>query len=413
MRRGSHRDRDGDEPGCGICGWWVLCLLAAAAACGAGCGRGGEGGGGGGLRDSGPIPVEVAAVERGPIEGRRTFSGTLEAPAQVHVAPETAGRITRLYVDLADVVTRGQVVAELDDDEFRQAVLQAEADLQVAEANRAEALSALEIATRELERIETLRERGIASEAALDTARAEHLGRQASLQVAEARMGRDRAALEATRIRLSYTRITAAWSEGDDERVVAERLVAEGDTVSANTPILTVVEMDPLQGVIHVTERDYGRMAPGLDATLTTDAWPGESFPAHIQRVAPVFRENTRQARIELRVDNADHRLKPGMFVRATVVLQRAQDATLVPEEALTSRNDRTGVFLVGDDGASVRWAPVETGIRDGTRVQVHGNGLIGRVVILGQQFLDHGSEIAIANPDREAGEATESAPES
>jgi RND family efflux transporter MFP subunit len=116
--------------------------------------------------------------------------------------------------------------------------------------------------------------------------------------------------------------------------VVAERFVEEGDTVSANSPLLSVVELDPLQAVIHATERDYGRLTRGQDALLSTDAWPGEIFPARIERVAPVFQENTRQARVELRVENADHRLKPGMFIRATVVLERAADALVGYEGA-------------------------------------------------------------------------------
>ena len=342
------------------------------------------------------IPVEVARIQRGPMELRRSFSGALEAPAQFVVAPKVGGRIKRLIVKLADSVSRGQVVAELDNDEYVQAMAQARAELAVAKANLAEAKSALEIANRELQRITRLRERGVASEANLDTTRANQLARQAGLEVARAGVTRAEAALETTRIRLDYTRIRADWSNGSNNRVVAERYVDEGQTVPANTPLLRIVELDPISGVIFVSEKDYGRLQPGQEVTLTTDAYPTETFGGRIARIAPVFREATRQARVEITVDNPDHRLKPGMFIRATVVLEQVADAVSVPEQALTNRSDRTGVFLINDADNSVVWREVQTGIREGNRVQILGEELSGRVVTLGQQLVDDGSTIMV-----------------
>jgi RND family efflux transporter MFP subunit len=341
-------------------------------------------------------PVEVAPIERGPMELRRTFSGALEAPGQFVVAPKVSGRVERLAVNLADTVSRGQVVAELDNDEYVQAVAQARAELAVAKANLVEAESALEIAVRELDRVIRLRERGVASEANLDTARANRLAKKARLEVARAEVTRAEASLATARIRLGYTRITADWSGGRGSRVVAERYVDEGQTVSANTPLVRIVELDPITAVIFATEKDYGKLQPGQAVSLATDAYAAESFAGRIARIAPVFREATRQARVEISVDNSGHRLKPGMFIRATVVLDRVADAIIVPEQALTTRNDRTGVFLVGDDGRSVAWREVQVGIREGGRVQVLGKELAGRVVTLGQQLVDDGSPIII-----------------
>ena len=343
-----------------------------------------------------PAPVEVSAVEHGPIELRRTFSGTLEAPAEFVVAPKVSGRIERLAVDLADAVARGQVVAELDDEEYRQAVAQAEADVAVARANLGEARSSLEIAERELRRMTTLRDRGIASESQFDTATVEHLARQAKYEVAQAHVTRAESALESARIRLGYTRVPASWTGGRDERVVAERFVDEGDTVAANTPLLSIVELHPMKAAFYVTEKDYGYMHPDQVASLATDAFPGESFGGHVARIAPVFREASRQALVELKVENPEHRLKPGMFVRAEIVLDRVEDATIVPVDALVRRDGDSVLFVVDSDGAMVSMRPVEVGIRDGARVQVSGDGIRGRVVTLGQQLLDDGSPITI-----------------
>ncbi|MGD8522618.1 MAG: efflux RND transporter periplasmic adaptor subunit [Desulfobacterales bacterium] len=347
-------------------------------------------------RTSRPVPVEVAQIQRRPIALQRTFSGELEALAEFVVAPKVSGRVERVMVNIADTVKRGQIVAELDNDEYVQAVAQARADLAVARANLSEAKSALEIANREFKRTESLLKRGIASDSEFDAANQDQLAKQAQLKVAAAQVTKAESSLKTANIRLGYTKVTAGWTGGDENRVVAERYLDEGQTVAANAPLLLIVELNPIVGVVYVTEGDYARLKPGQLVLLTTDAFPDEQFAGRIDRIAPVFRKSTRQARIEMTIDNPQHRLKPGMFIRATVELARVADATIVPEQALTTRDDRSGVFIVSADGRSVAWHEVKVGIREGDRVQVKGERLSGRVVTLGQQLLKDGSAITI-----------------
>ena len=117
----------------------------------------------GGRRDARPVPVVTAPIERTDIALKRSFSGTLEARAEFVAAPKVGGIIRRLSVDLGDSVARGQVIAELDNAEFVQAVARAEADLTVARANLGEANSLLKIAERELKRVDQLSTRGVSS----------------------------------------------------------------------------------------------------------------------------------------------------------------------------------------------------------------------------------------------------------
>jgi RND family efflux transporter MFP subunit len=343
-----------------------------------------------------PVPVEVAQIQHGPIALQRTFSGELEARAQFVVAPKVSGRVERVLVNIADTVKRGQVVAELDNDEYVQAVAQAQADLEVAAANLSKARSDLETANREFKRTELLLKRGIASDSEFDAVRQDQLSKQAQLKVAEAQVAKAESSLETANIRLRYTEVTAGWTGGGEDRVVAERYVDEGQTVAANAPLLLIVELNPIIGVVFVTEGDYAHLKPGQPVSLTSDAYPGEQYPGSIDRIAPIFRQSTRQARIEMTIDNPQHRLKPGMFIRAQVVLSRVPEATIVPEQALTIRDDRSGVFIVSEDGRSVAWHEVKVGIREGDRIQVEGAGLSGRVVTLGQQLVNDGSPITI-----------------
>ena len=179
--------------------------------------------------------------------------------------------------------------------------------------------------------------------------------------------------------------------------------------VSANTPLLSIVELDPVLGIIYVSEKDYVYLKTGQSAFLTTDAHPDEIFEGAISRIAPVFRQATRQARIELTIDNHELRLKPGMFIRATIVFKKMEDALIVPEQALTKRDNKDGIFVVSDDHKTVRWCPVRVGIRENEKVQIEREGLTkGLVVILGQQLLDDGSSIFISGENNKTADKTE-----
>ncbi|MEX1363287.1 MAG: efflux RND transporter periplasmic adaptor subunit [Nannocystaceae bacterium] len=342
------------------------------------------------------------------------LSGTLEASSSFVVAPKVGGRIERITVDLGDPVQRGQVVAELDDAELLQAQAQVRAELTVAQARQTAASKALEIAERNFSRVRGLSERGVASDQELDQLRAAKLEAEADLAVARAEVTRARAVLRAADVRRSYTEVVAEWPRGaethDRSRVVAARYADEGSTVGANEPLLSIVDLHEVVVVVFATERDYAALAPGQPVELSTDAYPGETFEGRVERIAPVFSELSRQARVELRADNPDGRLRPGMFVRASTVLAEVLDATLVPADALVERDGVTVVFVVSADGRTVTQREVEVGIRDGSMVAVQGEGIDGRVVTLGQQALTDGAPIVI--PAAEIGpEAPRGAP--
>ncbi len=378
----------------------LVCLIALGSIGGLVWLRAGAEGPGGSRGGSRAAAVEVAPVEVGRLEGRRTFSATLEARALVTIAPKVSGTVVSLPVDLGDVVERGGVIAKLDDAEFVQAAAQAEAEMEVARAQLTEAESAAEIAARDLKRTEDLHARGIASDSQLDQARAAELAARSAVAVAGAQVERARAARQAAEIRLGYATIRADWAGGDGTRVVARRFAEEGDTVGANTPLLSVVELDPITAVFFATQRDYGRLAVGQRVGVTADAFSGETWEGEIERIAPVFDEASRQARIEVRVPNEGLRLKPGMFVRVDVVLEVANEATIVPRVAITQRDGRDVVFVVDESSMTVSQVPVRLGVVEGERVELLGEpseALRGqRVVTLGQQLVGDGAAITI-----------------
>lgn len=357
-------------------------------------------------RTRGPAPVEVAPVLERTIEQRRTLTGTLQARERSVVAADVPGRVGRLLVDLGDAVTQGQIIAELDDEDQVQGLNEAAAEVAVAQAEVERAQSALAIAARELQRAEDLHAKGVMAEAQLDAARTRHLERATAIKVADAELSRRQAARQRARIRSGYTRVVARWTGVDTERVVAQRHVDEGDRVTANQPLFTIVDLEPLTAVVHVTESEYGLLTPGKRAAISADAYPGKRFAGTVSRIAPVFDERTRQARMELAIDNPERLLKPGMFIRAEIVLQRVEDATVVPFTALVTRAGKTGVFVV--EGEKVAWRAVRVGIRDGDHLQVVGSGVSGRVVTLGHQLIRDGARIVIPADSADNADKTE-----
>lgn len=354
-------------------------------------------------------PVEVAPIDRGPIQLIGVFSGTLEPAAQVQVAAKVDGRIQSMDVDLSDPVQWNQVIAVLDSEEFVQSLRQAQAEMAVAAANLTAAQNALEIAEREMQRQSTLREQGIASDTQFDTVRADLLAAQSQVKVAQAQVQRAGAAQSNAKTQLDHTKIRAVWdSESKEPRYVSGRMVESGDTITANTPLISIVQLDPIKAVLYISERDYARLQPGQDVTLRVDAYPGQDFTATVTRISPVFESSSRQARVELAVPNPGRLLKPGMFVRASTVLDRVEDTLIVPETAIVQRGDKSAVFLVDAAGKTAKLVPVTTGITNSGRIQVSGDQLEGRVVTLGQQLLDDGSAIVITNdkPDEKSNQA-------
>lgn len=346
------------------------------------------------------VAVVISPVESGLIRDLGQFSGTLIPRSQFVVAPKVSGKLKKLYVNIGDRVTRGQVVAQLDDEEYRQQVLQAEADLKVARANLEEARSALELARKDFERAQALHQRGIYSDSQLDTARALYHSRESAYKVSEAQVANREAALETARVRLSYTRIVAIWESGAEVRYVGERFVDESALLSVNTPIISIVELQPITAVIFATDREYFRIQAGQPVEVSSAVFPGRKFYGKVVRVAPLLRETSRQARVEIDIPNEDGLLKPGMFINVEIEFARRTEARLVPFGAVVTRGDRQGVFLADLENKKAVFQPVTVGIVEGDKAEIlEPPDLQGYVVTLGQHLLQDGMGIILPEP--------------
>jgi len=377
------------------------------------------------------VAVETQPIRKDVIKDIGVFTGSLLPKSQFVVAPKVTGWLKQLLVNVGDTVRQNQVIAVLDDEEFTQQVEQAKAELQVAKANAENCATDLDLAQREYERAKTLREKQIASASELDEGEATFNACQTKLKVSLAQATQKQAALEGANLRLSYTRVQAFWENADQTRAVGERFVDEGALLQVNQPIVSILQNDPLTAVVHVVEKDYPKVRVGQQAIVSTDAYPDKTFTGGIVRIAPLLKETSRQARVEIEIANADHLLKPGMFIRAQIEFARHDNATLVPLAALVKRNGKQGVFVakpaLDNDAQSPRtepnnvkaspphawrasFVPVTVGIISGEIIEVLEPQISGSVVTMGNHLLEDGSNIIL--PEKESAFGGETTPQ-
>ncbi len=348
-------------------------------------------GGGQGNDQRPPVAVEVAAVRFGPIREIRKFTGTIHPYNQYVVAPKVSGRVIQINKRIGDPVREGEIIARINDAEYQQAVREAEANMRIAEASLAESRSQFELSRQEKERVESLEEKGLVTAAELDAALGNYDAREARYRLALAQVEQREAALESARIRLGYTLLNASGAG-----FIGERFVDEGALLAPNMAVVLVVGIDSVIVRTTITERDYGHIARGQSVDVLVDAFPDRRFSGTVARIAPMMREASRMAEMEVEVGNASHLLKPGMFARVEVVTAEKANSQLVPSTAVVERRGETVMFVVPDGETVARYVRVTTGIVTPDVTEIIDPNIQGRVITLGQHLLDDGSPIML-----------------
>ena len=383
---------------------------AANASNGSGGGRaGGPGGRGGGIRP--PMPVEFAKVKRGPVSEQIVVVGNLIGEATVELVPRVNGRLQAINVKLGDPVSKGQVIARVEDREIQEQVRQAEASYQVSQASIRQREADLKLAQTNLERSRSLFERQLLPQQTYDDTEARYQAALAQVDLAKAQFEQSKARLDELKITLSNTIIVSPV-----DGFVGKRFLDPGAFANTNTPVASLVDISRVRMVANLVERDVRRVPTGTGADVQVDAFPGEKFRGRVSRVAPVFDPATRTAEIEVEVPNAGFRLKPGMYARVQLTVEQRSDALTVPRSALVAIDGKNGVFVAvkpespqpaarGNEarGMTARFLPVETGIRDGESIEITSGLRDGaEVITTGAGGLKDGDRIVPANTQQE-----------
>ena len=353
--------------------------------------QGGAAGAPGGRGGRGQLTVELAPVVHAAVNRELSVVGNLIGDQTVSVVPKTAGRLMDIGVKLGDRVNRGQRIAKIEDEEILEQVRQAEAAFEVAKATIRQREADLSLAKTNVERSRNLFQRQLLPQQTLDDAEAKYQSAQAALDLARAQNTQSQARLDELRITQQNTIITSPVNG-----FVSRRAVDPGAFVSANAPVVEVVDITRVRMVANIIEKDLKQIAVGDTARVEVDAFPGEDFMGRIARVSPVLDPSTRTAPIEVEIANAQYRLKPGMYARVGIVTESHPNALVVPTNAVVDVNGTRGVYLSVNNAAAFH--PVKIGIEGNERTEILDGVAAGdRVVTTGAAGLRNGDPIILA----------------
>ncbi len=328
-------------------------------------------------------PLHTVEVDRGEVSRRVVAHGTLQPVQKVTVGSQVSGIIENIMVDFNALVTKGQVIAQIDPSTFSAAVSSARAELESAEAG-------LELARMNWERVQELRARQFIAPSEVDQA-------SATLHQAEAQVRVRQHALERAERELDRCTITSPT-----DGMVISRNVDVGQTVAASlsAPILFEIATDlrDMHIYANVSEADIGQVADGQQVLFRVDAYRDRNFEGEVIQVrnAPIMEDNVVHYETIIAVDNSEMLLKPGMTTEVSVITAIKDDVMRVRNTALRARLPDnlipSGVDADrgGSGGSTGEEAAGEgaTGADEGSgsesgNASVEDDGLDGRVFVL------------------------------
>ena len=301
-------------------------------------------------------------------------TGTLNPFEEVSIGAEIDGIIKTVKVDEGTAVSKGMLLATIDDIEYNQGVLSAQAAQKQAEATFANT------------RIEFSRKDALYKEELVTKQQYDDISMRLTLN--ESEVERAKAALSIAKQKLAKTKIYAPLASR-----VKEKMVSEGDFVKNGTRLFTLIQPNPLKLRFAVSERDVGKMKVGQDVSVKVDAFPDREFKGKVSIVFSSLEEKTRTLSIEALVPDKEGVLKPGLFARVILYTGGMKDTVVVPNTALLYEGDQIKVYVVEDDRAKER--PVKLGNKYGDEMEiVEGIKEGDKVVTAGQQGLSEGAKV-------------------
>lgn len=323
------------------------------------------------------INVQVQPAEKRSLKPFVEAIGTLNPYEEVIISAEVDGILKDVKVDEGSVVSRGQVLALIDDIDYNLDVKRADAALRQAEAT----LSNTKI---EYQRKEALFKEQLVTQQQFDDV-------STRLSLAEAEVERAKASLSLAREKLKKTKMHSPLAG-----IVKEKKVSPGDYVKNGTNLFVIIQTNPIKLNFTVTEKDVGKLKKGQDVLFKVDAFPDREFKGKLNIIYPSLEEKTRTLQVESLVPNPNGILKPGLFAHVILYTGAKKDAILVPITSLLYEGEKIKVFVIEGDRA--KEIHVKTGQKYGEMMEIVKGVKEGeRVVVTGQQNLSEGVKVNVS----------------
>lgn len=301
--------------------------------------------------------VAVAQVFVREVPQEATYTSTIQPYVKNNIVPQTAGRITKINVEVGDRVRKGQVLAEIDKVQLQQAQLQ------------------LHNAEVELGRLKALYEAGGLSKSDLDAVELQYNVAKTQVQ--------------------NLIENTTLLSPIDG--VITARNYDAGDMYAMAAPIFTVEQIKPVKLLVAVSESDYSKVKKGDRVTVKADAFPDLTFDGKVDRIYPTVDPATRTFNVEVVIPNNYSTLRPGMFVRVNVNFG-SNKSVVIPDVAVVKQqgSGERFVYVLNEDG-TVSYQKIELGRRMGAEFEVLSGLKDSAIVVTGGQIrLKDGIQVAV-----------------
>ncbi|HEY7761130.1 MAG TPA: efflux RND transporter periplasmic adaptor subunit [Burkholderiales bacterium] len=335
-----------------------------------------------------PVEVTLAKVDRGLVERTvaNTRAATVTACRRAKLAPQAGGQIARLLVREGDRVTKNQVLLELWSEDLRAQVRLAEDQLSAARARADQACLSAELAQREADRAQQLREERFISADALDKAVSQARAQRAACTAARADVEQARAGIQVAQASLSRQRLRAPF-----DGIVAEVTGELGEFTTPSPPgiptppAIDLIDDSCLYVTAPIDEVDAPAIKLKMPARISVDAFPGRKFPAHVRRIAPYVLDVEKQARtVDVEVEFNDPKetgvLLVGYSADVEVVLDSRDDVLRVPTAAI---QEGSRVLLYRPDGRRLEERRIQSGLSNWEYTEVTSGLSAGDQVVL------------------------------
>ena len=362
-------------------------------------------------------PSQLAKAEDGDIARSVVATGKVEPITKVEVKSKASGIVTRLDTDINAHVVKGQVLAQLDQQEILDQVAAQKAQLAASESNARAAAAAIEYDKVSAEapdlpmyqhtyaRALEMSKDGVVSQQALDDAQQKYLAAtnirdkavsqitvdNSKLRQAEAQVAQAQASLKQLEDQLSYTTIVSPM-----DGIILSRDVEIGDAVSSilvlgstATLVMTIGDTHQVYVQGKVDESGIGQVYMGQPARIKVESFKDKTFEGKVTRIAPlgVEKDNVTTFEVRVSIDNPGGELKANMTANAEILLEEHKHVLTVPEQSVLYDKDRSASVEIPDSSqkSGRKKIPIKVGISNGTKVEVLAGLKAGDTVILQQ----------------------------
>jgi HlyD family secretion protein len=368
------------------------------------------------------IPVQAVAAQKMPIRRFIQAQAILYAREQASITPKISAPVSRFYANRGNHVRKGQIVAELENRDLAAAVTEARANTvsaslpgEVVKA-RSEAQSgkeALAAAQKILESRKSLFQQGALPRKLLDESQITYsqalsqyeiaqkyldsllkVSQGAQTKSSQAQVDAAKGRLQAAEAQMQYTMILSPI-----DGIVADRPLYEGETASAGTPLMTIVNISDVIARANLPVNELQHIKIGNSAQIKT---PDSFFeiPGRVTVVSPALNPNSTTAEVWIEASNPGQRMHPGATVQVSILAETIPDALVIPASAiLPSAEGSAELVLVAGSDSIVHKNRVEIGIKEGEKVQIlKGLNVGDQVVTMGGYGMQDGAKIRIEN---------------